>query len=359
MVTTRSRVNKQTPAEVAASKVEAGSTAFPTNPMAVDDNDKKTDAGAPPLKRKSASVAFEGGDEAATVPAKIPKTALDSDLLAEAKLPQAPASTPVPTNAPNAREQQPVLHNSNASNNNTVSGTSMNNNMNMIPPLASGPKTVPQTATPSAPPVPTKEDDIVLESLREPAPESVSLPEVTTVLTAPVTDQIIESLVASSTVAPSLPFVTPPAPTAPTASSVPAIAPVTMDSTRTSSTTVAPAVDGTVGGNTAGAETGAPVLPPIPTDPLLSQPLMSSVGTTMMTSALPLNNNNSIATGGGNTQLSDMLIGIDAATANAAHAQAQAKALARQEEVEKSKKGGEEGISKLGLGPKSTFFTTV
>jgi len=268
------------------------------------------------------------------MPTKIPRTSLDSDLLAEAQLPQAPAPTPVILS--NAKVHQPTPPFSNNSSNSTGHISNGNGDKNNI--IVSQPE-MPLTAAPSAPPLaPTAplvggSDKSVLETIKEPAPERFMMPEVTTILTAPVTDQLIESLVASS--AP-LAVPPPPAPTAPEVSSVSAVAPLATNLQDPSST------------NTVAGATSAPVLPPIPTDPVFC-PLMPGTATlTTNTTSLPNYNSNNYVEPPANGHLSETLVGIDAATASAAHAQAQVQAQAQpQVQNQAAQAGSGVGTNKL------------
>ncbi|GJJ71347.1 hypothetical protein EMPS_03697 [Entomortierella parvispora] len=317
MVTTRSRVSKQAGGQPRQDVVNAQSAAAPT------------------LKRKSTVSSTSAGSSA--TPTKIPRTTLESDLLAEAQLPQTPAPTPTILNdASNAKELQanPFFGSSNSDSTGHINnGNGDKNSLNISKPE------MPLTAAPSAPPLaPTASlpeeggDKQRLEAVKEPAPEPTSMmPEVTTILTGPVTDQLIESLVTNSAPLSAPP---PPAPTAPEVSSVSAVAPLVTNPQEVSST------------HTVAGATTAPVLPAIPTDSLFTPLVPTAATATTNATSLPNYNGNNYTEQPANGPLSSTLVGIDAATANAAHAQAQAQAQA-QDSSQAAQVVGSVGTNKL------------
>ncbi|KAG0292130.1 hypothetical protein BGZ96_004473 [Linnemannia gamsii] len=226
MVTTRSRGNKQaTGLETAANVPTAMDQQQPTS----------TNTTTSPLKRKSGTTAPTDTSPVA----KIAKTDLGDpgqDMNTEPMMPPVPAPTPVAASNSTAVKQhqnmklprqqlpasasmsQPSLDDIIAA---ATAGSS--NPIVAVPPSASvtapasnGKGSLPAATTAPAPPAPAMEAS--LEAMKEPEPEAVPLPELSTVLTEPLTQQ------------------QPPAPTAPALSTIAAPAPVSASTTATTAT---------------------------------------------------------------------------------------------------------------------------
>ncbi|KAI1310212.1 hypothetical protein EDD11_003890 [Mortierella claussenii] len=220
MVTTRSRGNKQAAAAVTSDHASNGTT--PTAATAT--------TGVQQLKRKGS------GATPVQPAAKLAKTELADDLNAEAKLPPAPAPTPVtPHKQPAATDSSHV----------TATGAAAPSGEQQpvgALPTATAPA-VPVPAPVVIPPVafaPTTSTTAALENLKEPAPEEASLPEVATVLStqpAPTTDILATAPLAASMAGPTPTDAGPTAPAVPQLTTAPAV-PTSMATNPLATTTV-------------------------------------------------------------------------------------------------------------------------
>ncbi|KAH7045575.1 hypothetical protein BKA57DRAFT_467190 [Linnemannia elongata] len=223
MVTTRSRGNKQ------ATGLD---TAAANAPTAMDQQQpNSTNTTTSPLKRKSGTTA---STDASPV-SKIAKTDLDLelDMNTEPVMPPVPAPTPVAaSNSTAAKEHRNQLPRqqqlpasasmSQPSLDDIIAAATAGSSdpiVSAVPPSAAGTATAPSSndnrALPAVAtaPEPTPAVEASLEAMKEPEPESAPLPEMSTVLTEPLTQQ------------------QPPAPTAPALSTIAAPAPVSASTT--------------------------------------------------------------------------------------------------------------------------------
>ncbi|KAF9144699.1 hypothetical protein BG015_012122 [Linnemannia schmuckeri] len=221
MVTTRSRGNKQA----------IGLDTAPDMTTASVNVQQPTTASTSPLKRKSGTTAPTDTSPAT----KIAKTDLDPELEmnTEPDMPPAPAPTPVAASNTTAAKQHhnnqlPLQQQLPASA--SMSQPSLDDIIAAATAGSSDPIVAAGTATASsngngalpatAPPAPAVEAS--LEAMKEPEPESAPLPELSTVLTEPLTQQ------------------QPPAPTAPALSTIAAPAPVSASAATVADSGVLP-----------------------------------------------------------------------------------------------------------------------
>ncbi|KAF9550997.1 hypothetical protein EC957_010764 [Mortierella hygrophila] len=228
MVTTRSRVNKQT---------DGLDTAAVKAPTAMDQQQPtSTNTTTSPLKRKSGTTAPADGSPVT----KFAKTDLDPDLdmNTEPAMPPVPAPTPVAAsnsaaakehrNQPPHQQQLPASDSMSHPSLDDIIAAATAGSFDPIastaPLSAAGTATAPSSNGNGALPVvatapaPTPAVEASLEAMKEPEPESTPLPEMSTVLTEPLTQQ------------------QPPAPTAPALSTIAAPAPISTSTTTATET---------------------------------------------------------------------------------------------------------------------------